>query len=78
MTQIIKKVEKFLKHPTSIKYPDLEKVLVYFGFQKINARGSHVKFKHPKLQRDLIIPVHNSECKDFYKEESKRQIKNIK
>lgn len=78
MTQIIKKVEKFLKNPTSTKYPDLENILIYFGFQKIKAKGSHIKFKHPKLQHDLIIPVHNGECKGFYKEESKKQIKKIK
>ncbi len=78
MTKITKKVEKFFKSPASIKYLDLESILVYFGFKKINAKGSHVKFKHPQLQNDLIIPVHKNECKDFYKKESKKQIKKIK
>jgi len=78
MSQITKKVERFLKNPTSIKYLDLENILTYFGFKKINAKGSHVKFKHSQLQHDLIIPVHKNECKDFYKEESRKQIKKIK
>jgi predicted RNA binding protein YcfA (HicA-like mRNA interferase family) len=78
MSQITKKVERFFKNPTSIKYLELESILIHFGFKKINAKGSHVKFKHPKLRNDLIIPVHKNECKDFYKEESKRQVKKIK
>jgi predicted RNA binding protein YcfA (HicA-like mRNA interferase family) len=78
MTRIDKKIEKFLNDPCSIKYPDLENILIYFGFAKINAKGSHVKFKHHKLKFDLIIPVHGGECKDFYKREAKKQIKKIK
>jgi len=78
MSKIEKKVEKFFKNPTSIKYTDLDGVLIYFGFEKINAEGSHVKFKHSQLQHDLVIPVHNNECKDFYKKEAKKQIKKIK
>ena len=27
------------------------------------------------MTHDLIIPVHNNECKDFYKEQAKKQIK---
>lgn len=78
MTQIENRVEKFLSNPTSVKYPDLANILIYFGFQKIRAKGSHVKFKHPQLDKDLIIPVHNKECKDFYKREARKQIKQIK
>lgn len=53
-------------------------ILIYFGFEKINAKGSHVKFKHPQLQNDLVIPIHNNECKDFYKLEAKKRIKEVK
>lgn len=78
MSKIDKKVEKFLKNPTSCKYSDMEIVLIYFGFEKINAKGSHVKFKHFQLQSDLVIPVHNLECKNFYKLEAKKKLKEIK
>lgn len=78
MSKIEKKVEKFLKNPTSTKYSDIEIILIYFGFEKINAKGSHIKFKHIKLQNDLVIPIHNNECKDFYKLEAKKRIKEIK
>ena len=78
MSKIDKKVEKFLKNPTSCKYSDIEIVLIYFGFEKINAKGSHLKFKHLRLQSDLVIPLHNNECKDFYKMEAQKRIKEVK
>jgi predicted RNA binding protein YcfA (HicA-like mRNA interferase family) len=77
MTNIDKKVEKFLKNPASCKYQEIERILIHFGFEKISTKGSHIKFKHLQLQRDLIIPVHNKECKDFYKKEIKNTLAKI-
>lgn len=78
MSRIIKLVEKFLSNPTSVAYKDLKNILAYFGFEKIQTKGSHVKFKHFQLPYDLIIPVHNNECKDFYKKQARKQIKKIR
>ena len=79
MSTIDKKVEKFIKNPKSCKYTDIKSVLIYFGFIAIPVkRSSHVKFKHAQLEADLIIPVHNNECKDFYKLEARKRIKVIK
>ena len=50
MTNINKKVEKFLKNPISLKYLEIERILIYFGFEKINTKGSHIKFKHLKFK----------------------------
>ena len=72
MTKFSKKVERFFKNPTSLKYMDIEKILIYFNFEKIKTKGSHIKFKHIQLKNDLIIPVHNKECKEFYKKEVKK------
>ena len=77
MTKIQKKVEKFFKNPTSCKYLELKEILLYFGFEQINTRGSHVKYKHSGLRFDLVIPVHSNECKDFYKKQTKKKIKEI-
>jgi predicted RNA binding protein YcfA (HicA-like mRNA interferase family) len=74
MTQREKLVDKFLKNPSSIRYAQLRAVLEHYGFIEISAKGSHVKFKHPKLSNDLIIPLHNNECKDFYKKQAKNFI----
>ena len=67
MTNIEKTVQKFLTHPKSLRYIEIEKVLGYLGFNLIPAKGSHKKFKHPALKYDLVIPVHNNDCKSFYK-----------
>ncbi len=77
MTKIQKKVEKFFKNQTSCKYSELKEILLHFGFEKITTKGSHVKYKHSGLRSDLIIPVHNSECKDFYKKQAKNKIEEM-
>lgn len=73
-----KKIKKFLKNPKSTKYSDIVNLLLHFGFGKVSVKGSHMKFKHYSLQSDLIIPVHNNECKDFYKLEISKIIKRLK
>lgn len=78
MTKLEKVINQFFSRPTSLKYTDIEKILLYFGFKKIQAKGSHKKFKHSTLNRDLIIPVHNNECKDFYKKQAALIVKKIK
>ena len=78
MPVIKKKIEKFLKNPRTSKYSDIALILSHFGFEKISTKGSHVKFKHQSLPNDLIIPVHNNECKDFYKIEISKIIKRLK
>ena len=78
MSQIEKKVDKFLQNPTSSKYKDIEQILLYFGFERIKVKGSHVKFKHAQLDSDIVIPVHNNECKVFYKELVSKKIEKIR
>ncbi|MFN3188169.1 MAG: type II toxin-antitoxin system HicA family toxin [Candidatus Paceibacteria bacterium] len=77
MTQKQKLINIFLKNPCSCRYRDVVVALEHFVFVEIKAKGSHVKFKHPLLPSDLIIPFHNSECKDFYKKEAHKKIKLI-
>mgnify|MGYP000859419020 CR=1 FL=1 len=77
MTQKQKLVETFRTKPSSLKFKQLVSVLEHFGFILIQAKGSHVKFKHPKLSADLIIPIHNSDCKDFYKKEALKRVSEI-
>ena len=75
MSKIEKLLIKFLRNPISVRYLDLERILLYLGFIKIEAKGSHIKFKHHFLEKDLIIPVHNGDCKNFYKEYAAKIIK---
>ena len=77
MTQKQKLIEAFIANPSSVKFKQLVSILEHFGFVMIQAKGSHVKFKHHQLSSDLIIPVHNGDCKDFYKREAFKRINEI-
>ncbi len=67
MTRKEKLLNRFFTQPTSLRYSELETVLTMYKFEKVSTKGSHNKFKNPNSNYDLIIPVHNNECKDFYK-----------
>ncbi len=77
MSQIEKLIEKFEKRPESLFYRDLSRVLTSLGCTEVQAKGSHVKWKHVELQADIIIPVHNNECKDFYKRQTRKMLDSI-
>jgi len=69
MTKKDKILNKFFKNPESIKYSELEFILISYWFEKINSKWSHIKFKNPKFLNDIIIPLHNNDCKWFYKKQ---------
>lgn len=78
MTKHEKLIQKFLKNPSSLRFSQIEKTLSMAGFMEINVKsGSHRKFKHVLLQNDLIIPVHNNDCKDFYKKQAAKCLLSI-
>lgn len=74
MSQIEKLLKKFDSSPQHVRYADIEKILVYVGFENVHTKGSHVKWKHTQLRQDIIVPVHNNECKKFYKQQIRTQI----
>lgn len=77
MTKKEKLFLKFEKNPVSLKFSEIEKILIDLGFVKFEAKGSHRKYKHTLLEKDIIVPIHNNDCKDFYKKMIHKYIKNI-
>ena len=77
MTQKQKLVETFRTNPGSLKFKQIASMLRHFGFIMIQAKGSHVKFKHDKVSSDLVIPIHNGDCKEFYKKAALRKVTEI-
>ncbi|NCS98950.1 addiction module toxin, HicA family [Candidatus Parcubacteria bacterium] len=69
MSKIDKLIHKFKTNPETLKYRNIKNVLIHLEFDLIKAKGSHVKYKHSKLNTDVIVPIHNGECKNFYKKE---------
>lgn len=78
MTRNDKLKKKFFQNPKSLKYLEIEKLLIISGFEKISIKGSHIKFKHYKMNRDIVVPVHNRECDKFYKEMILKEMKKHK
>ncbi|MBT3865213.1 type II toxin-antitoxin system HicA family toxin [Candidatus Peregrinibacteria bacterium] len=76
MTRKEKLLIKIIENPQSLKYPQIRKLLNKLGFVQKNIRGSHHKFRHPQLEQILSIPVHNNDCKEFYKVKISVIIKN--
>lgn len=75
MTQIEKLLQKLLSRPTTLRYSQIRKLLIHLDFEEVPAEGSHRKFKHPLLEKDIIVPVHNNDCKEVYKKQVAKTIK---
>jgi len=71
-----KLLKKFLENPGGLKFRQIERLLKWLGFWLAGVRGSHRKYRHGRLKRDLTVPVHNRECKIGYKRKVARIIKN--
>ena len=67
MTKKKKIFFKFIRNPNSLKYKEIETLLLSEGFKKIQGKGSHLKFAHPKIKKKIILPIHTNECKKEYK-----------
>jgi predicted RNA binding protein YcfA (HicA-like mRNA interferase family) len=78
MTRKQKVLEQFLADPVRCSLPEIEQILLTHDCLRITAKGSHVKWKHYNLSRDLVIPVHQNDCKNFYKKEALKFIKEIR
>lgn len=76
MTKKEKLIEKFKNNPWSLKFWEIKIILKNLWFEKIEANWSHTKFKNKILINDIIIPVHNNDCKDFYKKQILKILKN--
>jgi len=77
MTKLGKLVQKFIKQPGTVSYKGMKKILLAAGFEQVQARGSHVKFKNDALGINIIVPVHGSDCKEFYKKDILKLIKHL-
>lgn len=77
MTRFEKRLKGFLQNPSAYNYHRIEPILRKNGFYRVEAKGSHVKFKHPSLSHDLIIPLHNNDCKIFYRKLIAKTIKHL-
>jgi len=74
MNKFKKRLYKLLESPASLHFKEIRTILAQLDFKEIQAKGSHIKLKHKKLKYDLIIPIHNQDCKVFYKKQIAKTI----
>lgn len=77
MTSINRLFSRLLLNPTSLRYTQIERLLLHFGCQKIQGKGSHVKFRHPAIKEILTFSVHNNDCLNVYKREAVKFINSL-
>jgi predicted RNA binding protein YcfA (HicA-like mRNA interferase family) len=77
MGRFEKLLRQFLENPGSVKYKRIEKMLLKLGCKKIEAKGSHKKFKHRLLERGFTVAIHGRECRKVYKYKLAKIIKKI-
>ena len=72
-----KLIKKFKDNPASLKYSQIEKILLWLDFEKKQGAGSHVKFFHKQTSTPLIFAVHNNDCIPVYKEDTLKKLKKV-
>ncbi len=75
MSQKKKLLKKFLERPATLRYSQVAHVLLYLGFEHSQGKGSHQKFNHPKIDQEIVFPVHGNDCPTYYKVEISNIIK---
>ncbi|MFH1253432.1 MAG: type II toxin-antitoxin system HicA family toxin [Candidatus Uhrbacteria bacterium] len=65
MSQFEKLLEKISNTKTSVRFVELEKILLSAGYKRQRQKGSHVHFRKPGSP-SLTIPVHNNKVKKVY------------
>jgi len=73
MSRIEKLILILKEHPCSLKYADIEKILLHIGFEKKQGKGSHVKFSYKKTF--FLFSPHNGEIKNYQKEQVSQILK---
>jgi len=68
MSQLEKLIEKIKNAKASVRFVDLEKILLHAGYERLRQKGSHVHFRKAGAL-SLTIPVHNNKVKKVYAKE---------
>lgn len=72
MTKREKIKEKFLENPTSLPVNKIINFLLSEWYEVTEAKWSHTKVVHTETMKYVVVPLHNGDCKPFYKKELKK------
>lgn len=68
-----KLLQQMRQNPKNVRYEQLESILLSYGFEKREGKGSHVVFKLPG-QRPLTVPRKKPFLKKIYVENALKAI----
>ncbi len=71
-----KLVQKFKDSPTSLRYSEIQKILLALGFISRQGKGSHEIFK--KNDCEIVFSLHGKDVKDGYKKMTLKKLQNFK
>jgi len=77
LTKFEKLLQKFINNPTSVHFRQIEKILITLGYEKIQAKGSHVRFRIKGAYLSISVPIHSGDCKARYKQIIQKAIINL-
>lgn len=66
MTRVRKRLQRLINNPVGVGWNELSTILVYYGCEIENCRGSHKVVYHPDSKINVTVPVHNNTVKVPY------------
>ena len=71
MTQKEKLLQDFCSQPKKLSYQKIKNFLSSELYLITEWKGSHTKIQHLPSWKVFIVPLHNGDCKEIYKEKLK-------
>lgn len=65
---------KFKLNPATLKFREIEKILLFLDFGKRQGKGCHVIFWHKELIEPITFSLYNNYCKNYQKSALKKLI----
>lgn len=72
-----KRHEKVKKNPADVRFEEAEARLISFGFQRREAKGSHIVFTHPLWNGRLTMQGYKGKAKAYQIKQALDAIKEI-
>ncbi len=71
MTSYEKLLLKFIENPQTLKFKDIEKIILKNWYEKTEWKWSHTVYKKD-WELPIIVAIHNNDCKNPYKKSIKK------
>ena len=67
MSKFLKLLERIKNNPKTVKFDELDKILLHEGYERSQSHGGSSHYQYRKSGKNLItIPYHKPYIKEFY------------